>query len=93
MEIGFDLCPTWKTRLMNPSQSQRTARTKDAGETGELSQQLKAGEEAVAEEGEAMVVAEAEAVGTPMYRSSMEWTAKNSNGAPTQARYNRWALK
>ena len=50
-------------------------------------------EEAVAEEGEAMVVAEAEAVGTPMYRSSMDWTAKNSNGAHTQARYNRWALK
>ena len=40
--------------------------------------QLEAIDEAVAEEGEDVVVAEDEAAGAPMARSSMEWNAKTS---------------
>ena len=54
-----------------PLESQRTTRTKDAGKTGEGSQQLMGTYKAVAVEGKAavgVVGAEAEAVGAPMAR-------------------------
>ena len=73
---GLELCPIRQKRLLKPSKSQRATKTKDERETGGVSHKLKAVDEAMAEEGKAMVGAEAKPVSTPIYRSSMAWTAK-----------------
>ena len=74
-------------------ESQRETRTNDAGEMLEGSQKVKVADEAVAEEGKDVVGVEADAVINPMDHSSMEWTAKTSNNASTQAICNRWEAK
>ena len=74
MVTGLELCLIWKPRSLKPSELKRATITKGAGETGEGSQKLMGADEAVAEEGEAVYGvfgSEAEAVGTPMVRSSM----------------------
>ena len=77
---------------MKPSELQRTTRTKYVGATRLLSQKLKATDESVASEGEAMFGTEAKAAGAPMAHSSMQWNSKTSNDTSAQARCNRWAL-
>ena len=69
LEIGLALCSTWKPRLLE--QSQRTTRNIDAGATVEYYQMLKAADEAMVAEAEAVIVAEAKAAGTPMEFYSM----------------------
>ena len=54
---------------------------------------MKAADEATEAEGEVVVRVEAKTAGATISCSSMEWTAKTSNDASTQARCNRWALK
>ena len=91
--IGLELFPIWKPKLMNPLESQRATRTKDAGEVVEGSQQLKVTDKDVAAEGKSLVGAKAEAANAPMVCYSMECTAKTSNDTSTQARCNIWAQK
>ena len=58
----MDLCPILKPRLLKPSDYQRAEKPKDAGATVEVSQKLKAADEAVVSEGEDVVREDAEAV-------------------------------
>ena len=59
------------------------------GQQGEVSRKLKAKDEAVAAEGDAVVATEAEAAGALMACSSTEWNSKTSNNTSNQARCNR----
>ena len=54
---------------------------------------MKAVDENVLSEDEAMVRVEAKAAGAQMERSSIEWNEKTSNDASTQVRGNRWEPK